>query len=263
MTKFSLNVGDCIEGMRSIPDKSINLVVTSPPYNLGIKYNTYKDDKNRKDYIQWCVEWGKELKRILSDDGSFFLNLGSSPTNPLLPYQIINEFSESKLFTLQNTIHWIKSVSIELDNGEILSKGHFKPINSNRYLNNCHEFIFHFTKNGKIPIDRLAIGVSYKDKSNIKRWSGKQDKRCKGNIWVVPYKTIQNKNTDRPHPASFPTKLVEQCILLHGNPQDTVMIDPFLGIGHSALAAKNCCIKEFIGYDIDKEYIKTAQEYIK
>jgi len=64
-----------------------------------------------------------------------------------------------------------------------VSVGHFKPINSKRFLNDCHEFVFHFTKSGKAPVDRLAVGVPYADKSNISRWfhtEGK-DKRCSGN----------------------------------------------------------------------------------
>ena len=123
-------------------------------------------------------------------------------------------------------------------------------------MNNCHEYVFHFTKTGKVKLDRLAIGVPYKDKSNIKRWNtGGKDKRCVGNIWFIPYKTIKNFK-DRPHPATFPVELVKKCILLHG--KTDVMLDPFLGIGSSALAAKECGVKKFIGFDIDPEYIATC-----
>lgn len=79
-------------------------------------------------------------------------------------------------FALQNTIIWVKSISISnanLDNNpntiKDFSVGHFKPIPSDKYLNNCYEFIYHFTKKGDIRLDKLAIGVPYKDKSNIKR----------------------------------------------------------------------------------------------
>ena len=74
--------------MKQLADGSIDLVVTSPPYNLGIKYDTYNDQSDRTAFISWCVEWAAELKRVMSDEASFFLNLGAAPKNPLLPHQL-------------------------------------------------------------------------------------------------------------------------------------------------------------------------------
>ena len=80
-------------------------------------------------------------------------------------------------------------------------------------------------------LDKLAIGVSYQDKTNIRRWkSVKQDKRDRGNVWFIPYPTIQQR---RSHPAVFPEKLPYQCIKLHGIKNDMVVYDPFMGIGSS------------------------------
>ena len=98
-----------------------------------------------------------------------FSQIGSAPSNPMLPHEIVIELRD--LFVLQNTIHWIKSISIEDREGNLQSHGHFKPISSKRFLNDCHEYIFHFTKTGRVEIDRLALGVPYQDKSNISRWS--------------------------------------------------------------------------------------------
>ena len=134
-------------------------------------------------------------------------------------------------FVLQNHFHWIKSITIEDDNGEEFSKGHFKPINSHRYVTDCHESIYHLTPDGNVPIDRLAIGVKYKHKSNIKRWKHTEgrDVRCRGNTWFIPYKTIQNRKAQRDHPASFPAELPEMCIKLHGIHDNLTVFDPFLG----------------------------------
>jgi site-specific DNA-methyltransferase (adenine-specific) len=245
--------------MAMLPADSVDLVVTSPPYNLGVKYSNYKDDQQREAHLAWCLQWGEQVKRILKPEGSFFLNIGGSPSNPMLPHEIAAAFTES-LFKLQNTIHWIKAITIETDEGEIISKGHFKPISSNRFLNDCHEYVFHFTKRGKTPIERLAIGVPYSDKSNIARWGHTQgrDLRCRGNTWFIPYRTIRDRNQERPHPATFPAELAENCILLHGLAAETVMLDPFLGIGNSAIAAKKSGVKRFIGFDIDEEYLRVA-----
>jgi site-specific DNA-methyltransferase (adenine-specific) len=185
--------------------------------------------------------------------------LGACPSNPLIPHELVVELK--KLFVLQNTFHWIKSITVETKSGERISAGHFKPLNSKRYVNDCHEYIFHLTRNGDTLVDRLAIGVPYSDKSNIARWGHTKgrDVRCRGNNWFIPYKTIVSRSKERPHPATFPIELAVNCIRIHGcNPQ-SVMLDPFLGIGHSALAAKQCQVGKFIGFDIDAEYVAVAR----
>ena len=71
---------------------------------------------------------------------------------------------------------------------------HFKPLPGKRLLHGCYEYIFHFTKTGQVPLDRLAIGVPYQDKSNVTRWNGAgQDLRCRGNTWFMLYRTIRDR----------------------------------------------------------------------
>jgi len=133
--------------------------------------------------------------------------------------------------------------------------GHFKPIVSNRFLNNCQEYIFHFTKKGDKNLEKLSIGVPYQDKTNIERWNSvKEDKRDRGNTWFIPYETIQTRD-QRPHPASFPVKLPKMCIKLHGLRDDCVIMDPFLGIGSTAVASSKLGLS-FIGFEIDKKYLE-------
>lgn len=263
-SSFQLINADCIKGLKKLPSGSVDVVVTSPPYNLGIKYRSYSDTLGRGDYIKWSLDWASEVHRILDNSGSFFLNVGASPSNQLLPHEMVSALTKD-LFCLQNSIHWIKSIAIESTDGNVISRGHFKPISSDRFLNDCHEYVFHFTKGGYTPIDRLAIGVPYADKSNVSRWghTNGRDKRCRGNTWFVPYHTIRNRKNDRPHPATFPSELAEKCILLHGITENTVVVDPFVGIGSSAIAAANTGVSEFIGFDIDPEYIKIAKQRLQ
>src|SRR5215831_8854778 len=265
-TKFSLEVTDCLEGMRRLPDSSVDIVVTSPPYNLGIKYRNYSDKKSREEYLTWSCEWAREVKRLLREKGSFFLNLGACPSNPLIPHELVVGLKEGGVgFQLQNTFHWIKSITVETKEGRQVSAGHFKPLQSHRYVNDCHEYIFHLTKNGDTPLDRLGLGVPYADKSNIRRWghTNGRDLRCRGNNWFIPYKTIVNRSKERPHPATFPVELAINCIRIHGCRSDLIMLDPFVGIGHSALAAKECAIGHFIGFDVDPEYIAVAKHALE
>jgi site-specific DNA-methyltransferase (adenine-specific) len=203
----------------------------------------------------------------MADGASFFLNVGAAPANPLMPHQLILALTdgENPPFTLQNTFHWIKSITIETPAGDKVSAGHFKPINSKRFVNDCHEYVFHLTKSGGVELDRRAAGVPYVHKSNIARWghTGGADLRCRGNTWFIPYETIQSRDKERPHPATFPVALVEQCVRIHGKGAETRLLDPFLGIGTSAVAARRQSIKNFTGIELDAHYLETARERIE
>ena len=259
--------GDCLGTLPTLPASSFDLVVTSPPYNLGIAYKSFKDTAPREEFLGWCRQWAAEVKRVMADDASFFLNVGAAPANPLLPHQLILALTDGAdpLFTLQNTFHWVKSITIETRANDQISAGHFKPINSKRFVNDCHEYVFHLTKTGGVELDRRAAGVPYVYKSNIARWghTGGEDLRCRGNTWFIPYETIQSRDKDRPHPATFPVALVEQCIRIHGKGPATRLLDPFLGIGTSAIAAHRQGLANFTGIELDAHYLETARERIK
>lgn len=259
--------GDCISGIENnLLEKTIDVVVTSPPYNIGVKYNRYKDTLPRNDYLKFLANVGGAIKKVLSDDGSFFINIGSKPSDPWIPLDAANVLREH--FTLQNVIIWVKSIAIsKSDVGKYpaivsdIAVGHFKPLISNRYLNDCSEFIFHFTKRGNVKLDKLSIGVPYQDKTNIGRWkTATGDRRDRGNTWFIPYETIWDKK-QRPHPSTFPSKLPEMCIKLHGVNKCKVVMDPFIGIGSTALASIRSGVS-CIGFDIDKSYLEICKERI-
>lgn len=253
---------DCVAGLAAVPEGCVDVVVTSPPYNIGLQYKSYADNLAPEEYLEWSLRWLEAVMRVLKPEGSLFLNLGAPPSGHLMPHQVAIAFSRH--LVLQNTFHWIKSITVETREGETISAGHFKPINSKRYVTDCHEYVFHFTKEGKTALDRLSIGVPYQDKSNINRWahSGGADKRCRGNCWFIPYKTIRRRDSQRPHPATFPVQLAKNCILLHGVTDSTCVLDPFTGLGHSALAASECGAAEFIGFDIEEEYLQHARDQL-
>jgi site-specific DNA-methyltransferase (adenine-specific) len=131
VTKFDLRLEDCVAGMAKLPTEHVDLVVTSPPYNLGIRYAKYSDRQDRQSYLNWCTAWASQIRRVLKPGGSFFLNIGAAPSNPMLPHEIV--FQLRDFFVLQNTIHWIKSIAIDDK-----TFGHYKPISSKRFLNDCH-----------------------------------------------------------------------------------------------------------------------------
>lgn len=244
-------LGDSLTRMQEFADGSIDLVVTSPPYNLGIQYGTFDDGQPRTHYLAWFAKIVIELDRILSHGGSVFLNVGSSSSDPWVSFDIATLFRHR--FQLQNNIQWVKSISIGDD-----TVGHFKPINSKRFLNHNHETIYHFTKCGNVPLDRLAVGVPFKDKSNVGRWKHAADRRCAGNTWFVPYQTVQSKHQKFNHPAGFPVELPERCLKLHGDPNARIL-DPFLGSGTTLVAAQRLGMTGF-GIEIDATYVEVAIE---
>jgi len=256
---------DCLAVFAQLPEASVDVIVTSPPYNIGVRYNTYSDELTREAYLEWTDGWIAAAARVLRPDGSLFLNVGARPSDPWTALDVAQ--TVRKRLTLQNIIHWVKSIAIDRDQAgaaaglaQDLAVGHYKPINSTRFLNDCHEFIFHFSRLGDTTLDRLALGVPYADQSNLTRWQGaRSGVRCRGNTWFIPYETIQRRDRDRPHPATFPTRLPEQCLKLHGVSRIRTAMDPFTGLGSTAIACSRLGV-DFVGSDIDELYLKEAVE---
>jgi len=151
MDQYELNHQDCIEWMDSQPEKSLECIITSPPYNLDIKYGKYQDDMPRESYLKWIRDVAVAMKRVLKDDGQVFLNVGYSNTDPWVAMDVAQVFRQE--FVLQNNITWVKHILVNDQ-----SQGLYKPISSDRFASPTTESIFHFTKTGAVKVDRLAIG---------------------------------------------------------------------------------------------------------
>jgi site-specific DNA-methyltransferase (adenine-specific) len=294
--KNIIHLQDCVEGMLTLPAGSVDIVTTSPPYNLDINYGTYEDNKPRQQYLKWLDTVFAAVKHCLKDDGHFWLNMGYSNIDPWVGMDVGN--LARKHFILQNNFVWVKSIAVDG-----ITSGHFKPINSNRFSNATWEHLFHLTKTGNVVCDKLAVGVPYMWKYNIdkssrargrlakkygfknikdfnnnadidtkikfdkeiefklKNAAPRPDVRCRGNSWFVPYDTIANREKHRGnHPATYPVALIEQCIKFSGLTSG-VLVDPFMGSGTSAVAAVKCGLN-YVGFDIDADYQQFAQDRI-
>ncbi|WP_306752430.1 DNA-methyltransferase [Paracoccus actinidiae] len=241
--------GDALARMAALPAGRVDVVVTSPPYNIGVPYRSYDDCLPQPAYLDWMGETAAQIARVLADDGSAFINLGAG-ADPWQAMDVANEFRRH--LVLQNIITWVKSVTVDG-----VTRGHVRPVNSRRYLNRSHECIYHFTKIGDVSIDRLAIGVPYTDKTNLRRWkAAAQDLRCGGNTWFIPYETAGKSVGAMRHPAAFPLELPRRCLRMHGG--QGIVLDPFLGSGTTLVAARELGWRG-IGIELDPDYADMAR----
>lgn len=225
--------GDSIELMNKLPANSVDIIVTSPPYNLrnstgnGMKngsggkwenaallngYETHSDDMPYEEYVEWQRNNLKAMMRVIKDDGAIFYNHKWRVQGGLLQdrHEIIDGFP------VRQIIIWQRKGGINFN------PGYFLP---------TYEVIYLICK----PDFKLA------DKAN-----------AIGDVWEIP----QDRNN--PHPASFPVELAQRCIQ---STSAEVVLDPFLGSGSTSIAAE-ACGRDWIGFEISKDYCKMANERI-
>tara|TARA_A100001035_G_scaffold229285_1_gene190878 strand:+ start:31011 stop:31769 length:759 start_codon:yes stop_codon:yes gene_type:complete len=244
--------GDCLEVMKELPDSYIDLCISSPPYNIYKKYNTYKD--NRLDYIDWQIEVWNTVCKKLKDNGHLFLNIQPTRNNYFMPFEIVSNLE----WQVQNIFIWNKSLLID---GYV--KGQSFAPRSNRYIANGWEYVFHITKEGNTDIDQKTSEVPYNPKwakQNQKRYG--YTHRPTVNSWFIPYETVSKSTVNKlkgnkKHPAIFPKQLVEQCIKI-SSLQSGIILDNFMGTGTTGLVAKELGF-DFIGIEIDKDYYEFAK----
>ena len=218
----------------------VDVCVTSPPY---------KDSDGYTEELMTNVF--TRVYRLLRDDGLFFLNFGHLVEDKFRPFRVC-QLAMDRGFHLVETITWVKN--------------HYSPIQGHKRLNNLTEFVFLMAKNPKYvrPLDRLSIGVPYADKSNVKRFAGGVDLKCAGNVWYIPYDTIQSKD-EKHHNDRFPLDLPMRCLKLSGVTQLPIerrpailVFDPFSGSGTTCRAAKtlNC---DFIGIEKNIKHVEKSK----
>jgi site-specific DNA-methyltransferase (adenine-specific) len=228
-------IGDS-RNMNIVRDESVKVCVTSPPYfrnkSYETQYSTYAE------YRKYLRQVWAEVFRKLKDSGLLFVNIGNSFDNQFKSHEIARDIEECGFHLVQSVI-WVK--------------GHHSPVQGNAHLNHLYEYIFIFSKTQDYKLERLAIGVPYKDKSNIGRWKiAKKDIRCRGDVWYINYETVQS-HAEKLHDAIFPKELPETCIKLGSKRKIDLVLDPFLGSGTTVLAAFSLGRKS-IGYEIDPSY---------
>lgn len=221
--------GDCEEVLQKIPSGTVDLVITSPPYDVrfGSGYKAIKQDilflKLYSTFLDGIIS---EIHRVLKPTGQFFLNLKNRVENKkLIPPTWILFLESIQKLKLRSLIIWKYAGSFD---------------STFLRFRNDYEFIFHFTKGDKWYLDKKA------DLSSV---------------WYISHVMSNEERTG--HPTQYPEKLVKKIILTTtkdgGN---EIILDPFTGSGTTAVVAKRLN-KRFIGIELDPEYAKTAEERLR
>lgn len=242
--------GDCLELLKSIPDKTLQLVITSPPYNIGKEYEKKLD---LDVYLQQQAEVIAECVRTLSDKGSICWQVGNYVhKGAIIPLDAVLYPVFAKLgLMMRNRIIW-----------------HFEHgLHCSRRFSGRYETIIWFTKSEDyvFNLDPVRVPQKYPQKKYFKgpkvgQYSCNPLGKNPGDVWIIPnVKSNHVEKTD--HPCQFPVELIERLVLSLTNEGDWVM-DPFLGTGTSVIAAIRHK-RRGIGAEIVPKYIDIALERIR
>lgn len=243
-----LRNGDCLIEMKNIPSKSVNLIITSPPYNMTKRkggyadktkrYDEYNDWKPENEYLDWQIKIFNQFNETLNDKGVILYNFSYSIENPSLPYKLVDKIIKETNFTLVDTIIWKKKNGVPF------------PANKHR-LSRIWEFIFVFVKK-----DQENDFDIYK---KIKSISEKTNQK----YYEVIYNYIEARNNDETNDlnkATFSSEMVSKLLNIYAN-KKTLVLDPFMGTGTTGVACKESGIN-FIGIEISNKQYDYAKNRI-
>jgi adenine-specific DNA-methyltransferase len=241
--------GDCMSLLRKIPDEVVQLVVTSPPYNLGKEY----EKRSALDaYLNWQTEVIDECIRVLKPGGSICWQVGNYVNaGEIVPLDIAlyPAFVKQGL-KLRNRVVW-----------------HFEHgLHCANRLSGRHETILWFTKGDEYTfnLDPIRVPQKYPGKRHFKgpnagKLSGNPLGKNPGDVWVLP--NVKNNHVEKTiHPCQFPVELVERLVLSM-TVEDDLVFDPFLGSG-TAIAAAIKNKRRGCGAELKLDYVEVARERV-
>ncbi len=233
--------GDCLSILRTLPDDCVDVCFADPPFNLEKKYGKYKDRLALDEYLVWCEEWIKELVRLTKPTGSIFLH--NIPKWLTYYATILNRIAHFR--------HWISWDAMSSPLGKTLLPAHYGII---FYTKAPRGYKFYEIR---APHKRCRLCAGF-----LKDYGGKKDQmhvfgNLVSDVWTDIHRIKHNKRRDE-HPCQLPIHLLERVILMSTNPGD-VVLDPFLGTGTTAIAAKTLG-RHYIGIELDEVYVRIARQ---
>lgn len=229
------------EDMRELPDRSVHLMVTSPPYNVGKEYD---DDLTIQEYIKLLHRVFSECYRVLVDGGRACVNVANVGRKPYLALNaLVANVMTDIGYLMRGEIIWNKSASA----GVSCAWGSWMSAN-NPVLRDVHEYILVFSKSSYSKPKQSEASKSTIEREGFLEWTK--------SVWEIPAESARRVG----HPAPFPVQLPIRLIHLFSH-SDDIVLDPFMGSGSTALA----CVqtnRQWIGYDVSKEYCDLTDQRI-
>ncbi len=287
-TEFGAAVcGDSLEIMREMPDRSVNLVVTSPPYALHFKKEYGNADQNK--YVQWLIPFAEEIRRILTDDGSFVLNVGGAwtpgkPTRSIYTYKLLIALVEEVGLNLAQEFFWYNPAKMPVpaewvtvrrirvkDSVEFVwwfSKTPHPKANNRNVLRPYSPDMIRLNQRGITRTKRPGghmITEGFADISHggsippnvIEERLPNDMLRFGNNAANDPY-TLKCKEAGlKIHPARFPAILPEFCIKFLTDAND-VVVDPFAGSNTTGMVAESL-ERRFLAFEQDETYLEASK----
>ncbi|MDO7252333.1 DNA-methyltransferase [Helicobacter cappadocius] len=235
--------GDCIELFEKIPDNTVDCVFADPPFNLKKKYNSHKDKLEESEYLDWCKEWIYQCVRVLKDDGFIFLH--NIPKWLIYYASFLNEIAIFR--------HWISWEAMTAPMGKTLQPAHYGILFYSK-TNDRSKF-----RELRSPHKRDRKGVLIKDYGGKKSILHPFGPLC-SDVWTDIHRIRHIKYRDE-HPCQLPIHLLERIILMSTEEGDLIL-DPFMGTGTTAVAAKRLG-RRFLGFEKDIQYSEIAQKKIE
>lgn len=233
--------GDVLEVMRQIPDDTVHLAITSPPYNVGIRYDNHNDEMNYDEYLNWLEKVWLQTKRVLVSGGRFALNIAPTSIKNFRPIHHDFAIQLRRIGMIFRTeIIWYKQTMRRRT-----AWGSWKSP-ANPHIVPSWEYILVFCK------DRWKLDGNSKD-ADI---TSEEFMRFSDGYWYIPPETNR-----KGHPAPFPEELIYRLIKFYSY-RGNVVLDMFGGTGTVALVAHKTG-RRFIHIDISEEYCKTAYKRVK
>lgn len=231
MNSIEIKCGDAISLLKELPDRSVNLIVADPPYNLGKDYGNNHDLKGFDDYLEFTRQWTYEAKRVLKDDGSIYVFMGVRFISYL--YDILDR--EQELF-FNSWVVWHYTQGLGKTKG-------FSPRHDD-------VLVFNKTKNFKFNLDDVRVPQKYYRARNNMRGANP------GDVWKFSHVHYSNPNRQN-HPTQKPEGLIERMILASSDKGDTVL-DPFSGSG-TTLRVCQQLERKGIGFEFNPEYVEMTK----
>jgi site-specific DNA-methyltransferase (adenine-specific) len=229
------------EAMTELPDCSVHLMVTSPPYNVGKEYD---EDLSLEDYLSFLERVWKETYRVLVPGGRMCINVANLGRKPYIPlHAYIAEQAIGLGFLMRGEIIWNKAASASPST----AWGSWKSA-GNPTLRDVHEYILVFFK------DTFKRQNPQKRASTITRDEFLEYNKS---VWTFPAEPARKVG----HPAPFPVELPRRMIQLYTF-ENEIVLDPFMGSGQTAIAAKKSN-RHYVGYEIDESYVNLANQRIQ